>query len=287
MEMMKNSKAIAMVTTALLVASLFWLVNTKRVSASLETGLQKERLKSEELLSQKLLLEKEMQRAKDRLGSMQGKNSDLDRLLQTTADKLKVQELEFNRLKRENASVAKIKKQRQELIELQAGLENELQILKSSYVRLEAENKELFGSIVALQERNDMLTSELNQKVFASLDYSQLEAVKGKKEKLTVNAKRTRKLIAHFDVPGHLKNLSFRILDANGNPLTAKDGMVASSITLSEKNYTASASSGVQVQALQNVEMTYVPRQKLRSGIYTVEILNDNLYLASLKVKLN
>lgn len=269
-----------------MVASLVWLMNTRSVNGSLEAGLQNEKLKSESLLSEKLLLEKDLQRIREQLTTLEGKNSDLDNLVKSTSEKLNRQEADYLRMKRENQSLSQIKKQRQELIALQSQLENELQALKESYAQLESRNSELNMTIASLQERNKVLSDDLNRAMFASLDQSQIQAVKGKSERLTVKASRAKKLIATCEVPANLKQLSFRILDAKGAALTQDDGAIASTILPSEKNYIASADDNSAGNKLQKVEMTFVPKKKLKTGVYTVEILNENLYVGSLKVKL-
>jgi hypothetical protein len=286
MEIMKSSKAIAVVSTALFLTSLVWLLNTQRINGSLHTGLQDEKLKSESLLSEKLLLEKDIHKIKAQLLSIKTENGALNNLVTETSAKLKAHESEFNRLKKENASLLQIKKQRQELVALRSNLENELQSLRVSYADMEARNKALNHTVASLQERNQMLTNDLNRAMFASIDYSQIQALRGKSEKLTVRAKKTNKLVANFEVPASLKNISFRILDANGNVLTQKNGIITSSIAPSENSYIASSDAEVHANKLQKVQMEYIPKEKLRSGIYTVEILNENLYAASLKIKL-
>lgn len=286
MGILKNSKVVAVVTTTLLISSLFWLMNTKRVNGSLEAGLQKEKLHSEALLSEKLSLEKDMQKFKAQLSTLNNKNTELDKLVSSTSAKLKSQESEYNRMKRQNLSLGQLQKQRQELIALQSQLENDLRELRSSNAELEAKNSDLNAIIASLQERNRILTDDLNKAMFAAVDQSQIQAVRGKAERLTVKAKRTRKLIATFEVPNNLKNLSFRILDSKGKALTQKDGTIASIITPSEGSYTASSDAETSGNRLQRVELSYIAKEKLRTGVYTVEILNDNLYVASLKVKL-
>jgi DNA repair exonuclease SbcCD ATPase subunit len=287
MENLKSSKAIAVVTTALMIASLFWLMNTKRVNSSLEEGLQKEKLHAESLLSEKLLLEKDIQKFKDQLLSLKDKNRELDNVVRSTSARLEQQDAEYRRMKKENTSLAQIKKQRQELIALQSQLQNELQTLRSSYSDLESKNNELATTVASLQERNKILADDLNRAMFAAVDQSQIHAVKGKKERLTVRAKRTKKLIASFEVPANLKNLSFRIADSKGNALGTNDGTIAFNAVPSENNYLASTDSEAQGNKLQKVEMVYIPREKLKTGVYTVEILNENLHVGSVKVKLN
>lgn len=286
MEILKSSKAIALLTTTLLVGSLFWLMNTKSVNSSLEAGLQKEKLKSESLLSEKLLLEKDIQKIKDQLFALKDQNREYDELVKSTSARLKAQEGEFNMMKKESLSLAQIKKQRQELSALKNQLENELESLRNSYTHLENKNQELNATIASLSERNKILTDDLNKATFAAIDQSQIQAVKGKTEKLTVRAKRTKKLIANFEVPANLKDLSFRITDSNGNALTSNDGTISSSFMPSENSYTASSDSEIAGNKLQKVEMIYLPKAKLKTGVYTVEILNENLYVGSLKVKL-
>lgn len=286
MKNINSSKSIAVITTALFVASLFWLLTTNRVNNSLEAGLQEQRLKTEEMLSEKLLLEKDIQKFKDHLAKLKADNSDLDNLVKSTSAKLSSQESDYNRMKRENASLGQIKKQRQELQALKNQLENELSTLRTSYAALEDKNNELNNTVASLQERNRILTDDLNRAMFAAVDQSQIQAVKGKSERLTVRAKRTKKLIANFEVPSNLRNLSFRISDSKGNILTSDEGSVAFTSTPSDKSFTASSDNSSDANKLQKVEMVYLPKEKLKTGVYTVEILNENLYVGSLKVKL-
>jgi hypothetical protein len=289
MQFLSNSKAIAVITTALFVGSLFWLLNTKRVNGTLEEGIQKEKLKSEALLSEKLSLEKEIEKFKNHLFSLKDKNQDLNNLLQTTSAKLDRQEAEYKKMKKENISLNEVKRQRQELIALKSSLENELQSLKHSYQEMEAKNQSLNITIAELQERNKLLTDDLNRAMFAAVDQSQIQAVKKNSNKLTTKARRTKRLIANFEVPADLKNLTYRVSDANGNILSTHDGSVTSTITPSDKGYVASSESNdVTIgSTLQNVEMIFTPSRKLRSGLYTIEVLNDNLHVGSVKVKLN
>jgi predicted nucleic acid-binding Zn-ribbon protein len=286
MERLTSPKAIAMVTTALFIASLLWLTNTKRINSSLETELREESLKSESLLSEKLSLEKDLEKFKEQLFSLKDKNKDLDELVKQTTTRLSNQEADYNRMKKENLSLAQLKKQRQELTALKSELENELQNLRSSYAALEAKNHALTTTVASLEERNKILSDDLDRAMFASVDQSQLHAVKRNNERLTVKAKRAKKLVASFEVPANLKNLSFRILDASGKILSSDAGLINSSILPSETNYIASSAPEIEGNRLQKVEMTYTAKEKLRSGVYTVEILNENLYVGSLKVRL-
>ncbi|MBT1696431.1 hypothetical protein KK083_06065 [Fulvivirgaceae bacterium PWU4] len=281
-----SSKTQAVVTTALLVASLFWLLNTKRVNRSLEGGLNNERLRSEALLSEKLLLEKDLDKFKNQLFALKDKNDALNNVVQATEARLKARESEYDRMKRQNLSLQQVKKQREELIALQKDLERQLEDMKLSYTTLQAQHQELNNTVALLQERNRLLNDELNKAMLAAIDQSQLQAVKGKHERLTVSARRTKKLIANFEVPAGLRNLSFRVVDPQGRPLDADEGTIASNVLNTDENYVASTDGSGTSAKPQKVQVVYIPKRKLKAGVYRVEILSENLYAGSLNVKL-
>lgn len=282
----RNPKAIALATTVLCMASLVWLMSTLRVNNTLETNLQNAKLKGEALLSEKLLLEKDIEKMRGQLSSLKGINTDLDNLVSQTEARMSSQESELRKLKKQNSSLTQVRKQREELLQLKTDLEGQLLALRASYADMENTNMVLSNTIAQLQEQNRLLTRDLNNAMFATMDHTQVQAVKGKKERLTVKAKRTHKLVADFQIPASLRNVSFRILDQNGNVLTDKQGMIVSKTDVSDENVVASIGDNGAGNGQQKVHMEYIPKQRMRSGTYTVEILNDNLYVGSLNVKL-
>lgn len=286
MATIQNPKAIAVLTTALLIVSLFWLMSTQKVNNSLETSLGEEKLKAEAFLSEKLLLEKDLEKLKTQLSGLKGINEQLDNVVKATEAKFIRQESEVNRLRKQNGSIVQLKKQREELLLLQSELENQLVALRASYRELESQNGRLNSTIAQLQEQNELLSQDLNRAVLAAIDHSQVQALKGKKEKLTVKARRTNKLIASFEVPGSLRNISFNVVDPKGNVLTPKQGQIVFHSTASQENAMASIAEDVSASTVQKIQMEYIPKEKLQSGVYAVQILNDNLYVGSMNVKL-
>lgn len=286
MTTIKNPKVIAIITTALCMASLVWLMSTQRVNNSLEQNFENEKLKSEALLSEKLLLEKDLEKMRGQLSSLKGINSELDLVIRNTEMKFESRESELKRLKKQNASLAQVKRQREELLRLQQDLEDQLRSMKASYTELENENSALSNAVARLQDQNRLLSDDLNRAMFASLDHLQVQAVKGNREKLTVKAKRTSKLIANFDVPASLRNISFRVIDPKGITMSEKHGAVVFNSVPSEENIVASNAGNSAGNGLQKVKMEFVPKKRMLAGVYTVEILNDNLYVGSLNVKL-
>jgi hypothetical protein len=286
MEKVKSAKAVAIITTTLLVTSLVWLMNTKSVNGSLQAGLKDEKLKSESLLSEKLSLEKDILKMKDQILLLKGENIEFDKLVNATMAKLNSQQSDYNRMKKENLGLAQLKKQKQELIALQSKLENELQSLRDENSSLSSENHDLITTVASLKERNKILTDDLNRSMFSMLDQSQIQAVKGKSERLTVKAKRTKKLVADFDIPASLINLSFKVLDAKGNVLSPEAGTIISSVMPATENLLASTENNSAGNRFQKVKVNYTPSTKLKSGIYTIEVLSENLHVGSMKVRL-
>ena len=286
MTTLTNPKTFAVIATVLCVASIFWLAATKSVNSTLESDLEHEKLRSEALLSEKLLLEKDLERMKSQLSALKGVNSDLDIRVKDLETRYLEREHELIKLGKQNASLANIRKQRDQLQKLQEELEAELQSARGMIADLESQNQSYANAITQLQEQNSALVRDLNRAMFASIDHPQVQAVRGKKEKLTVRARKTNKLIADFEVPASLVNISYRILDPKGILMTDKHGVVASFVVPDEGNIMASTSPENVGNGLQKVRMEYLPKLKLESGVYTVEILNDNLYVGSLNVKL-
>lgn len=52
------------------------------------------------------------------------------------------------------------------------------------------------------------------------------------------------------------------------------------------ESYTATTDSGSVGSRLQKVEVVFIPKARLQTDVYTVEILNKYRYVGSLKVKL-
>lgn len=286
MSLTKHARTVAVITTVLFFASMIWVFNGVNVNRSLEEGLKNEKLRSEELLSEKLLLEKDIAKMKDQLAGLKGKNGELDKLINSATARLHEVEAELSKTKKTNASIAELKKQRTELNALKNQLEVELQSAKQAYADLERNNATLLQTVAQLEERNRLLVNDLNKAAYANLDHTQIQASKKRDERITVKAARTRKLTATFDVPSSLQNVSYRVVGPNGKVMTADEGTIASTSSPSERSLVASADSAVQPPSLQKVEVDFVPKKKLKSGIYTIEVLNDNAYVSSMKVKL-
>ena len=284
MDTLHSPKAIALITTCLFFGALLWLLNTQRINKALGNDLDQEKLKSESMLSEKLLLQKEIDQFKGQLNALVRKNKELDKTITTTSFRLNEQQITNEALSAENKSLKKIKKQRDEFSALNKELLNRVETLNEMLVRTRHENEAMVLAMNSLEQRSRVLEDELNKAILTSVDNTQVQSWKS--NKLTVKARQAKKLVATFEVPSELLNLNYSITDPAGKIVTGKDGLIASRKVGEGKTYIASRGDHTKGFAHAQVEMTYTPNEKLKPGTYKIEILNDNLYVGSLQAGL-
>ncbi|HNP94588.1 MAG TPA: hypothetical protein PKJ63_03135 [Cyclobacteriaceae bacterium] len=285
--MVQNPKVIAGTVTFLLAIALVGLISFYEANQSLEAGLNDEKLKSERILSEKLSLEKEIAKLKQSITSLQGRNADLDKTLSKTSAKIAEKERELNKMSKENASLKQYKQQYADLQKIKNDLESQVLALNNALTAANKEKESLNRMVAELQVKNKSLSDELAQIQIASLDDIRVEAFK--KNKLTVSARKTKKLDINFMIPSKYSadNLTFKISDPSGQVLSPKDGTIAYVETLEAPILTADASDMLYLKQTKQVKMEYKPKKKLKAGIYRIEVTNaDNTYLGSLQVRL-
>jgi hypothetical protein len=227
-----------------------------------------------------------MEKFREQIESLKGTNTELDRTLQITSKKFASQESDFKKVKAENTSLKQIRRQYADLQSLQKDLNNQLAYLNGTIAELQREKFDLNNTVATLEEKNRMLASDLNKAQLAYLDYSRIEATK-RNEKLTVNARKTRQFKVNFDVPTAMSNISFRITGPDGKLLSPEHGTIASRVVPNTDNLMASNSSNsIASNTAKKIEMSYLAKTKLQAGTYRVEVLSENLHVASLQIKL-
>lgn len=271
----------------IIVASLTGFFQQYNVNADLQESLNKEKLNAESLLSQKLLLDKDIAKFKEQIESLKGINADIDRSLANVTKNLQKAEDDIRYIKRENATVRQVKKQNDELIAVRKALEKSILELNSTLVQLQNEKVDLANKVAFLEQQNGQLVDDLQKAQIALFDQSQVESVK-KNERLTVNARKTKKLNATFNVPSNMRDIGFRIYDPDGKIISTQDKGSLSFQTSDNNVLTASSKNDAQADRNPNkkVTMSFASKDKLKPGVYKIEILSEKLYVASMQVKL-
>jgi hypothetical protein len=250
-------------------------------NASLKKHLQNEQIKSESLLSEKLLLDKTIVALKADLNNLKGRNTHLDKVIADITGKLTRKESEVQQLIAQKSSTAELKKKITELENLKSQLNEELAVLYLKTNRLNDEKD-------ILQKENEQLnaTNALLKSLVA--DNYRIEAVKGKKEKLTSIARRTDKLMVSFDLPDNCGDaVTFKIITPEGLELSSTDHNSMSMVIHDNSlNYLTSTDENTLTFNTKRVEMVYKPETKLIKGIYRFNVYNEGNYLGSTQLRL-
>jgi len=265
--------------------SVLMLYNT---NAKFRSSLNDARLKSENLLSEKLSLEKQIAQFKNDISSLTGKNSDLDKLLQGANQKIKQKEIQLSNIVRENKKVDDLESRLAAIRKLKDELQNERDQLSQTLGKIKTDNKDLQDQIAALNQKNKSLEEDNKLLQALNVDNFQLESLKGKKGKLTVNSKKANKLNMSFDVPENLtEHINFVINTPSGKAVHSDSKNVSLNVVENDDNLTASLSPySENFVVSKRIEMNYHPKEKLKSGIYKIEVFNGQSYLGSCQIRL-
>ncbi len=284
--MIQNPKVIAATATILLIVCAIWISSVHQINGDLEKSMKEERLKSEAYLSEKLSLDKEILKMKNDFKTLQGKNSELDKAINSATIKLSQKEAEVGKLQKDARSIKDIQKKHEELKQIKSELEQQLALVNSTLATLKRDNADLSNTIAMLESKNKNLAEEVNNMKLASIDDIRIEAVKKKSQQLTATAKKTKKVIVSFEVPTALQSeLSYKITGPSGQLMTEKNGSITSTLLPDEMVLTASVTN-VPAPKKKQVQMIYETKEKLQSGVYTIEVSSNGLYIGSLQVRL-
>lgn len=199
---------------------------------SLVKNLKDERLKTEVHLSEKLQMEKSLDKMKTDLNALMGKNALLDKKIPELKSQIEAKEAELKRMQNEGSAMrslrAKVKELETAIAKHKEEHEKALSNSKIENDKLTTENKDVLSKLNSLEkEKNELVAKNTILRAMAGNNYS-VEAVRGKNDKLTVRARRTQKLIYAFELPSDVGNgLNFIIITPEGEKFTSKDNKLA------------------------------------------------------------
>jgi predicted nucleic acid-binding Zn-ribbon protein len=252
---------------------------------SLTKNLNSEKLKSEMMLSEKLALQKEIDTFKNRINSLSGKNAELDKLLAETSLKLSEKEAQLNRIARENGNIKQLKKQLAEVEQMKKDFDSQVLALNEEIQKLNKEKDVLNNMIASLQEENKQLATNLEILSSMTADNFLVETTK-KKDRLTVVARRAKKIAVTFKVPDNIvEDISFKIVKPDGKVVEGKGNGIAYRVVNGDEGLMASNSGGA-IKVSRKIEMTYEPKEKQKPGLYQIEMYNVEKYVGTINVKL-
>lgn len=265
-----------------LVTSGFFYNNNK----ALKNNLHTEKIITENMLSEKLALQKEIELFKNQLNALKGKNQELNNLIASSNKKLLEKEVALNKIVRQNGNSKQLKKQIADLQQMKKDFEINVLALNGEIKKLTSDNENLNKTIASLQKENKQLASNLAILSSITADNYQPETTK-KKDKLTVIAKRTKKMLLSFKVPENMvENISFQVTKPDGSIIKGKENGIAYQVVTEEGSDLFASLLTDEIKVSKKIEMTYSPKEKLKPGLYKVALYNGEKYIGSCNIKL-
>jgi len=288
----RKERTVAAITAFILLVSVVSSVYFMGTNSTIKARLNEERLKNELLLSEKLSLNKELYQTVDRIHVINDNRMEYEELLAQTNLKLTEKERELERVKMENAKVKDLRAQLTNLWEVQDDFLHQITVLKMQNETLENENFEQKESMTLWQAERDDYMKQIKAATANSMirvDNHQVDAFKyTTKEKSTVKAKRTKKLVFIIDIPQNIaSDISFNLTTPNGEVITNKSKSLSWKVVNNDESLLASFSQfDNEVIASNEVKLIYTPIIKMKPGVYKIGILHKGKNIGSCRVRL-
>lgn len=281
--MTSKGMLLTFLTVSVILMTIFFIGKNETVSK-----LDKERVRNETLLSEKIKLDEKIAHMKIQISSLTGKNKELDKTLINQNNTLQNNEIEIKKLSNDKEKLSYLKKQNAELEALQRKMNDDIKQLNLLVENYKLETEKLNNLLAASKGESEALL--VNNAILKAMvaDNYRVEALKGKHEKLTVNSRRTNKLMVSFDLPvEETTGIYFKVIDPSGKEY--------SSLSNKSISYNFYENNDVLLASINNIsenigtkraEMTFKPETKLQKGIYKILVYNNNDYMGSTQLRL-
>lgn len=284
----KMTKAYAAIITIMVFVTAAGLIWYHDAMSKWMESANAEKIKNESLLSEKLSLEKSIADMMGELNVIKGQNASVTKKWKDAVAAQKSSEWKIDQMSGENAKAKKLIKEVENLRSIKTEMSNELERLKTDYSNAMAENLKLNQQVAMLKDENSELTALVTSLNQVAVNNSLVEATKGKKERLTVAARKTKKLKVGFDIPEEMVgNLYFQMMTPSGDQVSSNESTI--SFFESEINSELIASSEkvtAETVKKKHIDMVYKPETKLQSGIYKIDVYSGKNYLGTTRVHL-
>ena len=214
--------------------------------------------------------QKNLGTALDEKGATQEQLAAMEGKLRATEDRA----AQLERLPRSDGKQAK------ELTELKLTAQQ----LRDQLANATAKEQELLAAADRSRADRDALAQQMEKLKAAALmvNNAELTALKGKKGKLTVNARRTNEVRMAFDLPEELaKGANFKVTTPKGQLYTGASPVIASargSEETASMNTSGKPSSEVRSS---RVNLSFKPKAKLEPSVYKIDVSSGTDYLRS------
>lgn len=288
----RKERTVAGITALILLASVVLNVYFMGTVSTIKIRLNDERLKNELLLSEKLSLNKELHQTAGHINVINDNRSESEELLNQASLVLAEKEKEIAHLKMENTRVKNLKEQLTDAREIMDDFLHQITVLQMQNETLENQNIEHLESMTLWQLERDDSVKQINAATANSMiraDNHQVDAFKyTTKEKSTVKAKRTKKLVFVIDVPQNIAfDIGFNLTTPNGKIITNESKNLFWKVVNNDDSLLASINQfDNEVIASNEVKLTYTPIIKMKPGVYKIGIFHKGKNIGNCRVRL-
>jgi hypothetical protein len=282
MENTNTYKAILLGTTIVFGGCLIWLLILRNDLERADAAVDQSKLKYETLLSEKLLIEKSLNKKTKLLDTLKNENIVLSNGIDEREKMLLSTRAENSRM------VKTLDAERAKFQEAEKKAQSLASEVKNSAGRLDQVDSQLTmktDSILRLAHQVAVLQSRLDDAITRSIDQTLILAEK-RNDKITSKARRTKELVAQVELPIELNKLTFTVERPDGSVLST-DATLSARQLASEGALTASLTD-MMLPAFKTkkMEIVYKPKEKLNKGVYVFKIFNGSDYVGSMNIQL-
>lgn len=283
-----NNKTVTTVGIIIIVLLLIASVIGFLSSNKKKRDLNAEKLRTETLLSEKLSVEKELDKLKSDFAALQKSFDENAKKLADTEARLSDRERRINSLVRANNTLTNASKELEALKTEKAALDKEYADLKLAQERLLNQNNDLQAAKTALEAEKSDLLKKIEQMQTYDADNYLPYGSRGKMDKPTIRAFWTKKLNVSFEVPQSLTDaVSFKITTPTGSVITPDNKALTWFIVQDPAHFTASLSAvSGEFEQSRTVVMNYASKEKLAKGEYKIEISSNGINIGNCRLKL-
>lgn len=284
-------KAVAAGVTAALFASMLTVGVMYRNNSLLTEDFKAEKVRTESLAAEKASLKGEMDKLKRELASFTTTNKALEKAIKEAQYKVVAKEAEIARMSKENAaSIHKLRKENEAVKNIRQELLAQLEGMKKNNAQLEAEVAELNGTIAALRKENETLYARASEKPLMAYNF-RVETVKKRKDKISVKAKKIKKVNISFDVNSskalagdlYIKLSTENAGDMEGETLLAFEEIEEPT---SDALWAGTETVLISTDEYKRYTVAFDPKDKMQEGVYFLRVYSGNNYLGSSQFKL-
>ncbi len=241
------------------------------------------KLDNERLLAEKLQLDRSIHELNDRLQIEQNEHDASKGQVNDLKRKVEEALARNNRLESAARRTNDLTKEVKQLRALKDRLEGELAASSSSQLELQGQLDKSRAEQAALSAQLAAVPPALRP-----LDNSEVEAVRGRRGRLTVRARATREVRMAFDLPAEqAQAATFVITDPSGHTYAGADPSISMSVDEVEPEPLAAVNMTPQGEArVSRVHMKFSPPKKLVPGTYRIAVKSGGDDLGAIRLNL-